>query len=244
VEHYFITGVSSGIGLSLVKALLSEQKELIVHGCSRRNPAIDDSRFHFYEIDLSATEKLYKQVNDFFNYPSGQVNKIVLINNAGSLGHTAFVGHQNVSHYEQVMSINSIAPMVLSEVFVKQFQEQEAEKIVFNISSGAAQKDIEGWAAYCASKAALDRFTAVCAKEQTQQRLPIHFHSISPGVIDTPMQEEIRNTSIKNFPSRDRFVGLHQAGELLAGDEAARKVIKLLNESSLRSEVLLSLRNF
>ena len=244
MEHYFITGVSSGIGLNLVNLLLSTKEEVTIHGCSRRNPNIDDSRFHFYDIDLAHTETLYEQANDFFSGVSGLIKKIVLVNNAGSLGHTVFVGHQHDSHYQQVMSINSLAPMLLSEIFVKQFQKHEAEKIVFNISSGAAQKDIEGWAAYCASKAALDRFTGVCAKEQLHQRLAIQFHSISPGVIDTPMQEEIRKVSIENFPSLDRFVDLHRRGELMPAKEAAKKIMKLLNEASLRNEVYLSLRNF
>ncbi|MDB5273859.1 MAG: short-chain dehydrogenase [Chitinophagaceae bacterium] len=232
------------MGLSLVNLLLSTQRELTIHGCSRHDPNIDDSRFHFYEIDLAHTEKLYEQANDFLRSVSDLTQKIVLVNNAGSLGHTAFVGHQNISHYQRVMSINSLAPMVLSEVFVKQFQDQEAEKVVFNISSGAAQKDMEGWAAYCASKAALDRFTGVCAKEQLHQLLPIHFHSISPGVMDTPMQEEIRKAPIENFPSLNRFVDLYQSGELMLADEAAKKVMKLLNEASIRNVVYLSLRNF
>ncbi|MBC7485605.1 MAG: SDR family NAD(P)-dependent oxidoreductase [Cytophagaceae bacterium] len=128
-------------------------------------------------------------------------------------------------------------------MFIKLFQHIEPERIIFNISSGAANKDIEGWAAYCASKLALDRFTTVCAQEQTHKIHPISIHSVSPGVIDTAMQAEIRTASKEQFPSLDHFVGLHRNGELLSADVAAEKIIVLLNRANFRSNSLLSLRN-
>jgi benzil reductase ((S)-benzoin forming) len=102
-------------------------------------------------------------VDSFFKIKREQAGKLILINNAGVLGDIAFTGNQEWIHYQQVLAVNTIAPMILCEAFVKQFQQHAAEKVVFNVSSGAANKDIEGWAAYCASKAALDRFTTVCA---------------------------------------------------------------------------------
>jgi len=243
MNHYFITGVSSGIGLALVKELLSQGGELTIHGCSRRNPGIIDPRFHFYPIDLSDAMDLEKHAVDFFTVEPWHFSRVVLINNAGMLGEVAFVGEQQAAHYISTFTVNALAPMIFSEVFINLFQHTEPEKIIFNISSGAANKDIEGWAAYCASKAALDRFTTVCRQEQTHQERPIEVFGISPGVIDTAMQAEIRTASKEKFPALDRFVALFQEGELLPAEDAARKIILLLNQPDLRHTPLLSLRN-
>jgi benzil reductase ((S)-benzoin forming) len=244
MEHYFITGVSSGIGLSLVKELLSTKQELNIHGCARRDPGIKDTRFHFHEMDLASVEQFSQRIADFFKLSFDKADRLVLINNAGILGNIAFVGDQDVLNYKNVMTVNSIAPMVFCEAFVKQFQHHPAEKIVFNISSGAASKDTEGWSAYCASKAALDRFTLVCAKEQMHHSVRVHFHTVSPGVVDTVMQEEIRKTPKAKFPLLDHFVHLHQHGELTSAHATAVKLLKVLNESHLRQQVFLCLRNF
>ena len=243
MNQYFITGVSSGIGLALVKQLLLQQEELTIHGCSRRDPGIDDPRFHFYHIDLSEIELLEKNASRFFKVEPWDFKRVVLINNAGMLGDVAFVGEQQPEHYLATFAVNTLAPIIFSEVFIKLFQHTEPEKIIFNISSGAASKDIEGWAAYCASKAALDRFTTVCAQEQTHKARPVNIHSISPGMIDTGMQAKIRTASREQFPSIDRFIACHQNGELLSPDVAADKIILLLNQRELRENPLLSLRN-
>ncbi len=244
MDQYFVTGVSSGIGLALVNELLSSPaSELIINGYSRRDPGIQDSRFHFHALDLSDLAQVEKRASDFFKVKANKTDRLILINNAGMLGHVAFIGEQQANHYAATFAVNTLAPIVLCEAFVKEFQELEAEKIIFNISSGAANKDIEGWAAYCASKSALDRFTTVCAQEQTHKKQPIQAYSVSPGVIDTAMQAEIRRASKEKFPALDRFLSLHQDGELLPATAAARKLILLLNNPDLRKQPLLSLRN-
>jgi benzil reductase ((S)-benzoin forming) len=243
MEHYFITGVSSGIGLALVKALLNQDQELVIHGCSRRDPAILDPRFCFYALDLSETKQLELSAVDFFKVKPSPGDRIILINNAGMLGNVDFVGHQTAAHYTNVFAVNTLAPILLCEAFVHQFQEADAEKLIFNISSGAASKDIEGWAAYCASKAALDRFTMVCAQEQTHQERPIGLYSISPGVIDTAMQAEIRGVAKERFPALERFVNLHRDGDLMDAQDAAEKILLLLNSSHLRHSTWLTLRD-
>jgi NAD(P)-dependent dehydrogenase (short-subunit alcohol dehydrogenase family) len=59
---------------------------------------------------------------------------------------------------------------------------------VVNVSSGAAEKAIPGWSAYCAAKAALTHFTRILAAEEPE----IVAVSLRPGVVDTAMQEAIR----------------------------------------------------
>jgi benzil reductase ((S)-benzoin forming) len=246
MDHYFITGVSSGIGLALVRELLTHEHEFMIHGCARRDPGIKDLRFHFFSMDLSDTKQIEEQATGFFKVHANQKDRFILINNAGMLGHVAFVGQQQrAKHYTDTFAVNTLSPIILCEAFIKEFQtaDSDSEKLIFNISSGAANKDIEGWAAYGASKAALDRFTTVCAQEQTHKKQPIGIYSVSPGVIDTAMQAEIRSVSKENFPALDRFLTLYREGGLLSAAAAAQKLLLLVNKPDLRYSTLLTLRD-
>ena len=78
--------------------------------------------------------------------------------------------------------------------------------MLVNITSGAATKPYEGWAAYCASKAAVDHATRVVAAEEAEAGL--RAHAVAPGVVDTDMQAAIRATPADRFPEVERFVQL------------------------------------
>jgi NAD(P)-dependent dehydrogenase (short-subunit alcohol dehydrogenase family) len=75
--------------------------------------------------------------------------------------------------------------------------------VLVNISSGAAVKPYAGWAAYCASKAAVDQLTRVVALEEAPHGL--RAVALSPGLVDTDMQAAIRASDEATFPEVDRF---------------------------------------
>ena len=64
----------------------------------------------------------------------------------------------------------------------------------------------EGWAAYCASKAAVDQLSRVLAAEEAGHGLRVV--ALAPGVVDTDMQSAIRATDAYRFPSVERFHAL------------------------------------
>lgn len=66
--------------------------------------------------------------------------------------------------------------------------------VIVNISSGAAANPMEGWSAYCASKAALAMLTRAVAHEYGAAG--ILCYGFRPGVVDTDMQVEIRASGI------------------------------------------------
>ena len=107
------------------------------------------------------------------------------------------------------------------DFFARQIDAYGKEKdILFLISTGggdlskklsinlirAANKAIASWSTYCASKSALDSITKVIAKEQHQK---LRIVSVSPGVVATNMQEEIRNSNPKNFPLHQNFINYY-----------------------------------
>lgn len=65
--------------------------------------------------------------------------------------------------------------------------------VIVNISSGAASFPLEGWSAYCASKAGLAMLTKSIHHEYGDR---MRVYGFRPGVVDTGMQAQIRASKI------------------------------------------------
>ena len=94
------------------------------------------------------------------------------------------------------------------------------------VASGAAHRHIGGWSVYSSTKRAGEAFIEALAAQHAGDGR-IRAAVVQPGVLDTGMQERLREYAATDayFPERDRFVALHREGELLAPADAARRVI-------------------
>lgn len=125
------------------------------------------------------------------------------VNNAGLLGPIAPLALADGAEVAQAIEVNVIGVANGSSVFAAHVRERQGRGVLINISSGAATKAYEGWAAYCASKAAVDQLTRVVALEEARHDLSAY--SVSPGIVDTDMQTAIRGSDPASFPERERF---------------------------------------
>jgi benzil reductase ((S)-benzoin forming) len=71
----------------------------------------------------------------------------------------------------------------------------------------------------------------------------VKFYSIAPGIVDTPMQDEIRDADENHFPELNRFINYKKDGELSSPLEVAQKYVDFLNNSTKFKEVLYSVRD-
>lgn len=110
----------------------------------------------------------------------------VLINNAGLLGPIAPVADADPDAWRYNIEVNLLGPFFLTHAALPHLR--AARGRVVNISSGAAVKSIRGWSAYCVAKAGLTHFTRVLAEEEPD----VISVAVRPGVVDTRMQEMIR----------------------------------------------------
>ena len=56
-----------------------------------------------------------------------------------------------------------------------------------------------------------------------------HFMSVAPGLVDTQMQDYLRNkVDVKEFPSSSYFIESKENGNTKSPDEIAKKIIKLM----------------
>src|SRR5690606_20395126 len=90
------------------------------------------------------------------------------------------------------------------------------EGVIVNISSGAAHSPLEGWSAYCASKAALAMLTRSVHLELADAG--VFAYGFQPGVVDTGMQATIRASGVNEVSRlrREQLAPAHQPARLVA----------------------------
>lgn len=216
---YFVSGVSRGLGAAVVEALLAEGHAVTGIG---RSHSINHPLFSFIKCDLNDTEAIETLE---LRIPKGRVT---LINNAGIIGRIERLSEQNSIDLEEVLRVNTVAPMLLLRKIYDQIADKNEFSLV-NISSGAANRAIPSWAAYCASKAALNMLSETFFLEEKELGYSPKVYAVAPGVIDTDMQVQIRSTDEHRFSSIGKFKALKEDGGLFSPEEAAKRLLHLIH---------------
>ena len=237
MKYYYITGTSRGIGRAIAETLL-ERENTFVYGISR-NDSIQHKNYQHISLDLNDLDRVKEFT--FGDHPDAE--KIVLINNAGILGHVNQVGNLYTEKVINSYTINLISPSILINQFLNQYQEHKAERMIMNTSSGAAQHTIPSWSTYCATKAGLEMFARVVEDEQQDFDNPVKVYSIAPGVVDTEMQDEIREVDPENFRELDRFVKLKKDGQLVNPKDVGKKFVDIMEHPENYPKSIMDLRD-
>lgn len=156
--------------------------------------------------------------------------RAIFIHCAGTLHPMGFAGEVDPTAYARQVLLNSASPQVLGDAFLRAVEgEDDLESHLVMISSGAATSVYEGWSAYGAGKAAVDHWVRIVGAERARRGTRCRVVAVAPGVVATPMQEQIRAMDAEDFPQVDKFVGLHQRGELRTPQDAAQGVWDLFD---------------
>jgi NAD(P)-dependent dehydrogenase (short-subunit alcohol dehydrogenase family) len=185
-----ITGGTSGLGLALVRELLSRGARVAfvartrerVEQVVRENPGA-----HGIVGDVSAKNDIYPMAIQI----TGELGGLdVLVNNASDLGPTplAMLSDTECEDLERAFATNVIGPFRLTKALMGALAASAREgrgAVVLNISSDAAINAYPGWGAYGSSKAALHHLSRIWNEEHANEG--VRFLSLDPGDMDTPM---------------------------------------------------------
>ena len=144
----------------------------------------------------------------------------------------------------QTTQLNYLSPIILIKKFNRFKRNEKGTFYVINIGSGAAYQPIDGWSMYCSTKSALSMFTRVVKEESDIHNFNLNVVDLSPGIIDTDMQAEIRKASVDEFSEAKRFVEYHQNGELQSAIQTADLIISNFGSLFKNSDGKDSLRNY
>ena len=227
-----ITGTGSGIGKALAELLLSEN--YLVFGYSRTNQ-IENKNFTFTTIDLSNLQEVQK-----LQFPDFDVtSNILLVNNAATIGSILPLDKKETTDIINEYHLNLITPTLLSRKFISTYTANQ--KLIIHIGSGAANSPIPFWSTYCATKSALDMLTKVITEEKHKN---LTVFSVHPGVVDTNMQKEIRESDANSFPLHQKFVDYYTNKELFSTIFVALKLLQIIQKKDNFEEIILNLRDF
>lgn len=231
-----VTGASRGIGAELAVELLERgwRVESLARGPADARLAEAPERAVHSQVDLADGEALERWAREGLAeraHPE-RCDVVALVNNAGILAPVHPVAGIDRAELERAFRVNAVAPIWLAGYLLE--RRPRGRTVVASLSSGAAHSPFPGWAAYCATKAALamaDRVTAVEHEADSARRISVV--SYAPGVVATGMQAEIRATEERLFPRRARFVELYQQDRLVPPRAPARQLADLIESPDL-----------
>lgn len=236
-----ITGGNKGLGLGIAE--IYHQNNYQVFSIARSKTVVS-FKMEQIECDLSNSQSIESVLIGIFEqFKNEPIKNLRLINNAGDLGTINTIEKLSPAQISYPIQVNLIAPIILSAAFIKLSSFLNCSKKIINISSGAASNPYESWVTYCASKAGLDMMTKVIAKEQGGIKNGVETVAIYPGIIDTQMQEKLRNTPKTKFRNVEKFIEFYTNKQLLPPLEAAEKLLALDVSGRLTNGTILDLRN-
>ena len=204
MRSFLITGVSRGLGEELFEQLAADPEHRVIGvgrtftDQQRELAEADPDRISLHKMDFAAATPVPAEL------ATHGVTHACLILNAGMVEPVGAIGALDPAVVRESVAVNLAAPMIVADAFVRALPPGTPGSVLF-ISSGAATRPIEGWAAYCAAKAGGEMFFRVLAEE----RPDLYVASVNPGRMDTGMQGVLRRSE---FPTKQSYVDAHERG--------------------------------
>lgn len=211
-----VTGASRGLGAAIARILAELGADVVLTARSTRDLSMIEKGIHDFggnaisvPGDISDFENCERIIDESIKC-FGRLDSV--INNGGIIEPIASIADGSIKEWELNLAINVLGPVKLVQAALPYLREQNGR--VLNVSSGAAVNATKGWGAYCTAKAAINHFTKVLAEEEPT----ITAIALRPGVINTSMQETIREKGKVGMPEPvyKKFVDLYEQGKLLA----------------------------
>lgn len=218
-----ITGASSGIGRATAIECSKLGARLILAG---RNEQRLDEVFSLLEGEGHEQKKLdLRDSSALEEFVSTLPEIDGCVNNAGIGGKlpVAFIKRNDL---QSVLDINTIVPVMLTQLLVKKKKMRKGSSMVLTSSiSGVYSVDI-GNTLYSVSKSAIDGFMKNAALELAAKGIRVN--SVNPGMVDTPINnidsfsEEQKKEDIRRYP----------LGRYGRPEEIAYAIIYLLSDAA------------
>lgn len=219
-----ITGVSSGIGLSLARLFQEEE----VWGLARRQPP-EDLRCRFTPCDLGqwiGVERVARESKQTW----GRVDAV--IHCAGIQGEVGKAMELDPQAWAETVRSNiEGAYFVLRAFFPLLLRDHSKRRKVILFSGGGASKPRPFFSAYGCAKTALVRLVETLAAEWID--LPIDINIVAPGAINTAMtrdvvamgpqsagEEEYRRARAQLESGGDSLIKLHEMVRFLVSEDS------------------------
>jgi 3-oxoacyl-[acyl-carrier protein] reductase len=198
-----VTGAGQGIGRAIALRLAGAGATVVVAELNRKVGETVAKEIEalgrkslVIEVDVSKqdqTQRLAQQTLESFN----QID--ILVNNAGIAGKTATLPDLDESDWDAVIDVNLKGVFLCCKAVIDHMIERQYGKIV-SVASIAGKEGNPTLIPYSASKAGVICLTKALAKEVTEYS--INVNCVSPAVIQTPILEQVSQSTIDYMVSK------------------------------------------
>jgi 3-oxoacyl-[acyl-carrier protein] reductase len=228
MRSVLVTGGSRGLGLAIAQKLcgcgyrviaVARKKNKELTAALVQAERAGEGALHFVPFDLGKVDALPGLVRDLrkeFGPLFG------LVNNA-AVGFEGALGVMHNARIEEMVRVNTLAPIVLTKYVVRSMMSEGSGSIV-NIASIIGSTGYSGLAAYAATKASMVGFTRSLAREVG--RFGINVNAVAPGFVATDMTQIftdeqraqiVRRSALRRFAEVEDIAN---AVEFLLSDKA------------------------
>lgn len=174
-----ITGARKGIGRFLAETCLS--RGYLVVGCSRGESDLRHDSYQHYQCDVSDEASVMRLVRSINKSHDGVD---ALINNAGiaSMNHILSTPARSV---KDLLATNFSGTFFFCREVGKVMIQKKISGRIVNFSTVASPLSLEGEAIYASSKAAVERFSKIAAKEFAPFGITVN--CIGPTPVETDL---------------------------------------------------------
>jgi NAD(P)-dependent dehydrogenase (short-subunit alcohol dehydrogenase family) len=196
-----ITGASRGIGAAAARVFAEAGANVALIARSTADIADLAQEIGARAIAIPCDVSKYVEVSAAVATTIAAFGQLdVLINNAGVVDPIGHLQDTDPEKWGRAIDINLKGVMYGLHAAIPAMIAQGGGTII-NISSGAAHGPVEGWSAYCSSKAAVYMLTRAVDKENRDKGIRVL--GLSPGTVATQMQREIKASGINPVSQLD-----------------------------------------
>ncbi|MBW0454484.1 MAG: 3-oxoacyl-ACP reductase FabG [Candidatus Kinetoplastibacterium crithidii] len=189
-----VTGASRGIGKAIARELLSNNAFVVgtsrsIEGAEEINSELSPCGGCGMVLDVSnvnSCDLLIKKLSEEKIFPD------IIVNNAGITRDSLSIRMKD-SDWNDVINANLSGVFYLSKRFIPHMLKSKWGRII-NITSVVGSLGNIGQANYAASKAGIEAFSRVLAKEFARKGITIN--CVAPGFIDTDMTKSLNTNKI------------------------------------------------
>lgn len=226
-----VTGAAEGIGRAIAAAMAREAARVIISDINDAQGNALVTELHsaglqaeFVHCDVSVHTEVAALMAEAVKW-GGHID--VLVNNAAVAIGGMPVHEMTEAQWQRLIAVNLSSVFYACKHCLPHMLAQGSGSII-NLASAQAHVGLDGWTAYAGAKGAILSMTRQMAVEYGPKHIRVN--SISPGTIDTPMNQRLVE---QTGPELMRaWVGMHPLGRIGYAEEVAQAAVYLASDAA------------
>ena len=191
-RHALLTGANGGIGLAVAAAYVTQGASCtVIDMAAQPSPLLmqlmqqSPGRFAYIQADITQPT----QINTMVDAAVQKFGNIHILFNNAAVFDLAPLLDSDEAMYDRLFAVNVKGMFFVMQKILAHMVQHHVQGSVINMSSQAGRRGEALVSHYCATKAAVISYTQSAALAMAPHKIRVN--AISPGVIDTPMWQQV-----------------------------------------------------